>query len=155
MRTHRVPSSICFALSLGVAAATLDCATSLQVTARPAPAFAGARSVYLVAHDESRGVEASVQKELFRRGFIVTVGAAAAVPTNVDLVVRYNEDWTWDLTMYLRRAGVMFYDGRTGALIGAADWKNSPFHGFYGVDPIVSKLLDGICSQVGIPVAGR
>ena len=132
----------------------LGCSTSLQVAGhqlKPPRTFS---TVYLVSHaDESRGVYASLQTNLFQRGYVVTTGPDGGAPKDVDLVVRFTESWSWDIGFYLRNASVLFYDGRTGALVGSAQWKNSTLHGYQNVDKVVNRMLDAVSEKVGLGTA--
>ncbi len=61
---------------------------------------------------------------------------------NVDLVVKYDDHWKWDLTMYLQSIDIELFDGRTGTLIAESSWKNSIWHRFPNAEEVVDDLVN-------------
>jgi hypothetical protein len=148
--SHRLPGYSTVAISLSF---VLGCATSLQVTGNRLKSDRSFGTVYLVGHaGESRGVDVSIQSNLFRRGYIVTTGTEGSASTHTDFVVRYMENWSWDMGFYLRSASILFYDGWTGALIGSGEWRNSGLHGFQHVDSVVDQIITAIFQRIGLDV---
>jgi hypothetical protein len=96
-------------------------------------------------------VDASVQRELFRRGFTVTAGAQTNRPSQADVLVRYGDYWKWDQTMYLSRLDLQFYDAQSGAMLVAATWHNSLLHGYHELDDIVAQLVTEACTKFREP----
>jgi hypothetical protein len=86
-------------------------------------------------------MDASIQRALLLRGLAVTAGAEGSNIGGADVVVRYVDDWGWDLAMYLKRLELLVYDARTNALVASATWKNSALHGFHSVDKVVASLV--------------
>ena len=141
----------CSLRALVVLSTTLvSCATSRDITAKPTPG-ASYRSAYLVAHgDRSSDVDASIQRELFRHGLTVSSGPEGKQPDTADLVVKYADSWNWDMTMYLKTLDIQMFDARTNTLVATATWKNSPMHGFHGLDGVVSELVSGMLAKLGV-----
>ena len=100
---------------------SFGCATSQDIVASPGANGKQYKSVYLVAHgDRSSDVDAAIQRELFRRGFAV------------------------------RSLEIQAYDAKTSSMVASARWKNSPMHGFHGVDTVVSELVSGMLKKLGV-----
>ncbi len=139
-------------LGLGLLAFSLfHCATSSDIVANPVASGKQYRSAYLVVHgDRSSDVDASVQRELFRRRLAVTSGPEGRQPETADLIVKYADAWNWDMTMYLQSLDIQVYDAKVGTLLGSASWKNSPMHGFHGLDNVVAELVSGLFKKLGI-----
>ncbi|HUP61075.1 MAG TPA: hypothetical protein VNA69_11710 [Thermoanaerobaculia bacterium] len=95
-------------------------------------------------------MDASIQRELFRRGLAVTSGLDNKQPETADLVVKYADGWSWDVVMYLKTLDIQMYDARSGTLLATATWKNSAMHGFHGVDKVVAELVSGMLTKLGI-----
>jgi hypothetical protein len=125
------------------------CATSSGVIVNYSAPQVVYKSAYVVEHGGSGGdMDALIQKELLRHGLDVTSGADGAAPESAQLVVKYADNWRWDLKMYLGSLDVMAFDAKTHVLLATGSWKNSVMHGFYSedkvVDKIVSETLEGI-----------
>jgi hypothetical protein len=136
---------------VAILAVALGCATSRQVIVNPSAQGRSFRSAHLVIHGEpSDDVDASIQRELLLRGLAVTAGSEEDQPADADLLVRYVDDWKWDLVMYLKRLDLQIYDGQAGnTLLASATWKNSALHGYHGLDKVVAKLVDETFTKIG------
>lgn len=138
-------------VGLGALLLLVGCATSQQVVVNPSTAGRSFESAYLVIHGEpSDDVDASLQRELLLRGLAVTAGSEEDKPDDADLLIRYADDWKWDITMYLKRLDLQIYDGREGdTLLASATWKNSALHGYHGLDKVVGNLIDETFAKLG------
>ena len=118
------------------------CATSSGVIVTAGAPKTSYHSAYLVVHgDKSVDMDTNIQKELLRRGFNVNVGSEGAEPPNTDLVVRYTDDWKWDLSMYLRAFDLMVFDGKSKVLLASGSWKNSALHGYHNAEKVVGDVV--------------
>lgn len=121
------------------------CATSRDIAVNPAGQGKSYKSAYVIIHGgASSDVDASVQRALLHNGFMVTAGQGEVPPEGTDLIVRYSDSWSWDMTMYLKRLDINFYESRSRSMIATATWKNSALHGFPDLDEVVSGLVTGI-----------
>jgi hypothetical protein len=103
----------------------------IHVIVNPSARNAVYQSAYVVVHgDRSSDMDANLQKELLRRGLSVSVGPEGSAPDDVQLLVRYADDWKWDLRMYLWSFDLMIYDPKIKVLLAEGSWKNSSLHGF-------------------------
>jgi len=126
-----------------VAGSLVGCATHSGVIVNPSITKARYQSAYVVVHgDRSSDMDANLQKELLRHGLSVTVGPETNSTGDAQLIVRYADDWKWDMAMYLRSFDVMFFDAHTKVLLATGSWKNSPMHGFHSADGVVAQVVD-------------
>ena len=54
------------------------------------------------------------------------------------------------MTMYLKALDIQIYDAKVGSLLASAAWKNSAMHGFHGLDGVVSDLVSGVLTKLGV-----
>jgi hypothetical protein len=127
------------------------CATSSGVIVNHSAPKVVYKTAYVIAHGGSGSdMDALVQKELLRHGLDVTSGADSTGPEGAQLMVKYADDWRWDLKMYLRSLDVMAFDAKTHVLLATASWKNSAVHGFYDEEKAVTKLVDDTLEGIGV-----
>ncbi|MBW3564898.1 MAG: hypothetical protein KY459_09260 [Acidobacteria bacterium] len=139
-------------IALMVLAFTSGCATSKDVVVNPSAVGRDLTSVYLVVHgDKSSDVDAAIQRELLKKGISVLTGAEGQHPANADLILRYNDSWNWDITMYLDALDMQFSDAASGALVATATWNNSALHGYHGLDGVVEGLVSEVLKKLSIP----
>lgn len=120
------------------------CTTSSQVVVNPSTPVAvrSYRTVYLVTHGgNSSDMDAHIEKALLERGFNVTTGSDPHHSGNAHLIMKYVDDWRWDLKMYLESFDLMIYDGQSDELLAAGTWKNSALHGFYSAGGVVEQVV--------------
>lgn len=139
-----------FAITLILATLT-GCATTSGVVLNPAAKRANYQSAFVVTHgDRSADMDALLQRELLRHGLGVSAGPESSAPGDAQLIVRYADDWKWDIKMYLRSYDVMIFDASSKALLATGSWKNSLLHGFYEEDRIVGQVVDQTLSRVSV-----
>jgi hypothetical protein len=120
------------------------CATTSGVLVNPAAPKTTYHSAYVVVHgDRSSDMDANLQKALLRRGFSVTAGADASMAPEAELLVKYADDWKWDLAMYLHSFDLMIFDSKSKVLLATGSWKDSTLHGFRNSE----KVVDGVVEQ--------
>ena len=143
-----------FVISLVLSLAMLSsgCATSRKVVVNPGTSIQP-KSAHVVAHgDNSADMDASLQRAFMSHGLRVTSGPDGQ-QTDADLLVRYADNWKWDMVMYLRALDVQVYDAKTGTLLGSGAWKNSALHGYHDRDNVVSNIVDELATKLGFPLA--
>jgi hypothetical protein len=125
------------------------CATSSGVIVNPAATKVTYHSAYVVVHgDRSSDMDGLLQKEMLRHGLAVSVGPEGGSSGDAQLIIRYADDWKWDLKMYLRSFDVMIFDPKTKVLLATGSWKNSAFHGFYSEEKVVARVVDQTLSKI-------
>jgi hypothetical protein len=93
-------------------------------------------------------MDAHLQRELLRHGLSVTVGPEAGATGDAQLIVRYTDNWRWDLAMYLRSFDVMVFDAHSKVLLATGSWKDSAMHGFHSADKVVAQVVDQTFSKL-------
>jgi len=127
------------------------CATTSGVVVSPQALHPDYRTVYIVVHgDNSSDMDANMQKEFLRHGFLVSVGPDGGTTAGAELVARYSDNWRWDMAMYLRSFDVMVYDAKSNVLIATGSWKNSMVHGFHGSEGVVAKVVDDTLGRMSM-----
>ena len=143
-------SPTAFAATL-VLASLAGCATSSGVVVNPSAKRVTYQTAFVVAHgDRSADMDALLQKEMLRHGLGVSAGPEGSPTGDAQLIVRYADDWRWDLKMYLRSYDVMVFDANTKTLLATGSWKNSLLHGFYEEDRVVAQVVDQTLAQVSV-----
>lgn len=118
------------------------CTATSNVVFNPAEAGHSFASAYLVTHGgKSADMDSAFRKALMQHGLKVSEGETDPQSKSTDLVVKYDDTWRWDLSMYLLSLNVQIYDGKTGALVAESDWHNSPAHTWPNVDTVVGQLM--------------
>lgn len=136
-------------MTLSVAALT-GCATHSDVIVNPSVTRVHYQSAYVVVHgDRSSDMDANLQRELLRHGLSVTSGPETGAVGNAQLIVRYADDWKWDMAMYLHTFDVMIFDAQSKTMLASGSWKNSAMHGFYGSEKVVAQVVDQTFSKLG------
>jgi len=120
------------------------CATTTSIDVVPGESRVPIHTVYLVVHGgSSSDVDDDVRRALLHHGLSETEGTDDAIQNkNVDLVVKYDDHWRWDLTMYLQSIDIELFDSKTGSLIAESSWKNSAFHRFPNAEDVVDDLVN-------------
>ena len=120
------------------------CATTTRIDVTPRAFSTPAHTAYLVVHGgSSSDVDNDIRRALLQRGLSETEGTDDAILNkNVDLVVKYDDHWRWDLTMYLLSIDIELFDGKTGSLIATSSWNNSAFHRFPNAEDVVDDLVN-------------
>lgn len=136
--------SIKLSAGLIILPSIVACATTTEIDVVPRSSQTPVHSVYLVVHEgSSSDVDADIRRALLHRGLLETEGTDDTIQNkNVDLVVKYGDQWRWDLTMYLKSIDIELFDGKTGALIAESSWKNSALHGFPNAEDVVDDLVN-------------
>jgi hypothetical protein len=128
------------------------CATTSGVIVSPSAHHVDYRTVYIVVHGgDSADMDANLQKEFLRHGFLVSIGPDNGATSGAELVARYTDAWKWDMAMYLRSLDVMVFDGKSNLLIASGSWRNSTMHGFHGSEKVVAKVVDDTLTKMAAP----
>ena len=91
---------------------------SVSLTKAPDDKVLNATSFYVVMQEDGkREVDAAVRDELEKLGRRVSSGPDHAMPSSVDIKVLNEDDWMWDMTMYLLSLNIQFIDPSTGAVL--------------------------------------
>lgn len=101
-----------FAVYLAFAAIT-GC-TTLQATKVPGADTSQLKSIYVQTQlDDNRDVAKSISDQLNLIGYKSTFGPSESMPANVDAILTYQDEWKWDMTMYLFELSIQLWDSKT------------------------------------------
>jgi hypothetical protein len=85
----------------------------------------------------------------------VVTGSSDTPAQQVDVIVRFNDRWFWDLVMYLQSLHIEMTDARSNVLLASGDWVNSAFHGFPNTAGVVTGLVNEMFIKLGAEPAQR
>jgi len=123
------------------------CATHSRVVVNPGSQLV-VKSAYVVLHGgNSEDMDAHVQQELMAHGIQVKAGPEMR-DTGTDVVVRYTDNWRWDMSMYLRSLDIQVYNGASGTLLASGSWKNSALHGYHSAGKVTQKVMDEVFAKL-------
>ena len=140
------------ALFLGLA----GCSQPRSVTARPDLYKGPYRTAYLVVKpDQGKDMQQHFERALQGQGLAVVTGSSDTPTQQVDVIVRFNDRWFWDLVMYLQSLHIEMTDARSNVLLASGDWANSAFHGFPNTAGVVTGLVNEMFIKLGAEPAQR
>jgi hypothetical protein len=88
------------------------CSSSLQAEP-PGADFSRLRALYVrKLSADGRGLERMISDRLSRMGFQSSFGDSETPPSPVDGIVTYQDEWTWDITMYMSQLNIQIRDGQ-------------------------------------------
>ncbi len=89
----------------------------------------------------------AITRELKARGFTVINRTDEKFDTCEGIAVRYFDNWTWDLSIYLDELRIRFIDGRTGDPIFTVSYQQGVFHGYPNSEDVIKNLFAEIDSK--------
>ncbi len=132
---------------LAVATTLAGCATHNRVVVNPGHQTV-LRSAYVVLHGgNSADMDAHVQQELMAHGIQVKAGPEVR-EAGTDVVVRYTDNWRWDMAMYLRSLDIQIYNASSGTLIASGSWKNSALHGYHSAEKVTRQVMSEVLAKL-------
>jgi hypothetical protein len=122
------------------------CAT-LQVRTVPAARLNTYHNVF-VEHElsDGRSVDLFIMRKLQSLGYVAAAGPLTMKPVDAELIVTYQDDWTFDFTTYLIELNVQVHDARTGRELAIARYFRPSITGDVTsdmVDPLIARLFGG------------
>jgi hypothetical protein len=122
-----------------------SCATTQNVMSVPLADNFHAKSAYFVPHNGKSGdMDGYIQRELIAHNIAMQTGPDVRQLDKVDMIVKYNDSWAWDLAMYLKTLDIQFFDAKSGNLLAQGHWENSAFHKF----PDAGKIVNGVMNEM-------
>ncbi len=68
---------------------------------------------------DKRHLEKIIKNQLTARGYTATYGEKHNIPEDIDIIVKYIDNWMWDITNYMLDITIEFKDAKTGILIAS------------------------------------
>lgn len=99
-------------LIITIAFSLAGCASQqLQSTIQPGVDINKLSSFYVVHFgEEKRGIHKMISDELNSMGFVSSFGEEENIPEDVDAIVRYVDNWQWDITNYMIKIVITMRD---------------------------------------------
>jgi hypothetical protein len=121
--------------------------SSLKVRTIPAARLNGYHNVF-VEHElsDGRSVDLFIMRKLQSMGYEADAGALTMKPVDAELIVTYQDDWTFDFTTYLIELNVQVRDARNGRELAIARYFKPSITGDVTsdmVDPLIERLFGG------------
>ncbi len=117
-----LPSTISGTITILWAALILaGCATQTSSLIKSDTNLKAAKNFYVVqsgsdTHETYKVIEA----ELAKLGRQASSGPRAGAPSNIDLIVTYQDYWVWDMLWYLHNLLIQFRDPKTNVLLASS-----------------------------------
>jgi len=85
-----------------------------------------------------------IEKYFKNHGYKTVVYENIDTSKKVDLIIKYDDYWTWDFVMVLRYLFIHFIDPETNKTFAIAEFKAPPFHNFPDSESEVPEILDAV-----------
>lgn len=129
-------------LLLVVALFSSGCAVNRSTaTLEPTANLASIKSIYVALAPDDWGTRLLIVNKLKTMGYMVDAGVDK--PPNVDAVVRYEEKWMWDITMYMLELTVTIRDPKNDFPFASA---NSYHTSLTRLSP--EKMVDEVINNI-------
>jgi hypothetical protein len=117
----------------------------LQTRLAPSARLADYHNVF-VEHElsDGRSVDLFIQRKLQAMGFVAAAGPLTMKPTEAELVLSYQEHWTFDFTTYIIEIDMQVHDARTGRELAVGHYFHPSITNEYTsevVDPLIEQLF--------------
>lgn len=98
----------------------VSCA-SVSSSVAPGQNLSAVKRIYVERNPKDRGdIDGLLAKQLTAKGYHATHGAAGSAPSDADAILRYNDKWMWDITLYLLQLDLKLHDAKSGLLLAEA-----------------------------------
>jgi hypothetical protein len=90
-----------------------------------------------------------IQSELGKYGIhSAVVNESHPIPDDVDLVVRYDDTWNWDMKDYLYALEIEFIDNGSGKVVAKGTFTSSYAHNFPTPEKEVPKMIKSMFDKL-------
>lgn len=95
---------------------------------------------------DNHNLDQMIVADLRRRGLEASCGHLTMMPEKIDVIVGYDDRWTWDFKSYLIELNLTFRDARSNKLISSGTFRNP---GPRTKDPevMIRKILDSFLGK--------
>lgn len=127
------------------------CSTSTTVMSVPGAEKFRGKTAYFASHGgRSEDMDQHIRRNLVDNHYAVQSGPDLPLTSGSDLLVKYSDQWKWDVTMYLNSFSIEFYNAKTGALLTRGEFKNSALHGYPDAGEVVKGVMDQMFTKLAI-----
>jgi len=134
-------------LLLLCAAALFAGCSSLSSHQNPTVDFSKFQRYYIERRlTDNHNLDQKIVADLQRRGLEASCGHLTMKPEKIDVIVVYDDRWTWDFKSYLIELNISFREARSNKLIATATYRNP---GPRAKDPelMIAKILDSFLGK--------
>lgn len=122
----------------------VSCSTALKVD----PVAAEYRQLSLKYFVENHGkdkrrLDKVIASKLLERGYDVSSGYKSKRPSNVDILITYDDRWQWDMSNYLIHMRIDLRDPETNVLLGTGSSYQTSL-ARESEDAIINKIISGM-----------
>ena len=123
--------------------ALATCTSSAKISVKNAAKLQAAKSAYVAfeggsSQDVANGLEIAMAK----RGLKTTGGRRADAPKSTDLLVTFEDHWTWAMTMWLLGLNVKIREAQTGFPVADGDFVFAYRRAPDGTDDAVRRIIE-------------
>lgn len=130
-----------------LAATLLAGCSSLSSHQNPTVDFSKFQRYYVERRlTDNHNLDQVIVNDLRRRGLEASCGHLTMMPEKIDIIVGYDDRWTWDFKSYLIELNLTFREARSNKLISTATYRNP---GPRTKDPavMITKILDSFLGK--------
>lgn len=136
----------------------IGCAGSIKPFVYPNVDLHNYKTAFIIANEYSTYKDKKVQKmaniptalkkELEKYGLNCIIGSNSdLIPDTVDIIVKYEDYWKWDITYFLYLLVVRIVENNSYRLLAEAEYKVDHFHDYPDVDKEVSRMIIKLFDQ--------
>jgi hypothetical protein len=94
------------------------CSTKLTSNVAPGSTFEEMGKTFVVRFGpDKRELNSIIADKLTLMGYPAVAGEASNIPSDVNTLVTYQDNWQWDITNYMIKIKIQFRDGKSRELI--------------------------------------
>jgi len=102
------------------------CAADLTTSSKKIPP--DVRKIYVqTVEGDGYNVDGIIAQQLKSMGYTAVVGAAAKPSQQMDVILTYNDQWSWDMSVFLFKLTIKVRDPLSGKLITAGEVRRTSF----------------------------
>ncbi|RQO56820.1 hypothetical protein DBV14_09980 [Variovorax sp. KBW07] len=123
------------------------CAVDLTTSSKKVPPEM--RRIYVqTVEGDGYNVDRIIADQLKSRGYTVVVGAAAKPSEPMDVILTYDDQWSWDITPYLLKLTIKARDAKSGKLISVGEVRRTSM-ARKSPDEMADELLNELFTKTG------
>lgn len=116
MKTNKVAAVVLTLLLIGLTGCAMQ---NLEARVVPDASLSTRQSYYVVRHEQdTRSIDRTIAEQLEAMGMAsISSGPESNKPSDVDVIVLYEDRWMWDMTNYLIFLKIQFRDADSNTLL--------------------------------------
>jgi hypothetical protein len=104
------------------------------------------KSAYIIKNTEShkQGIDSIIQKELSRFGVKSEIGSNDSMPEKVDLIVQYEDHWSWDIVVSLHSLNIDFLNPKDKSVMVTGKFTNAIVFSYSNEEKVVHDVIQSM-----------